>query len=119
MDRSLLTRDDLALRPGRGLRNPWLREALAAEGDPTAAPPLTGDLDCDVAIVGGGYTGLWTAYQLTERAPDLRVVVLERDICGGGRERVGARDRDVVPPAPGRRPFPTRRDADGIDDAAA
>ena len=84
MDQSLLSRDDLALRPGHGERNPWLREALAAEGNPPPAPPLDGDLDCDVAIVGGGYTGLWTAYQLTERAPDLRVVILERDICGGG-----------------------------------
>jgi Glycine/D-amino acid oxidases (deaminating) len=84
MDRSLLTRDDLALRPGRGERNPWLREALAAEGNPPPAPPPSGDLDCDVAIVGGGYTGLWTAYQLTERAPHLRVVILEQDICGGG-----------------------------------
>ena len=35
-------------------------------------------------IVGGGFTGLWTAYFLTERKPDLGVVVLEQDICGGG-----------------------------------
>jgi glycine/D-amino acid oxidase-like deaminating enzyme len=37
-----------------------------------------------VVIVGGGFTGLWTAYFLTERNPDLGVVVLEQDICGGG-----------------------------------
>ncbi len=41
-------------------------------------------MDCDVAVIGGGYTGLWTAYFLTERRPDLRIVVLEADICGGG-----------------------------------
>jgi glycine/D-amino acid oxidase-like deaminating enzyme len=84
MDSSLLTDADLALRPGRGQRSPWLREALAAEGDPEPAPPPTGDVSSDVAIVGGGYTGLWTAYQLQERAPELRVVVIEQDICGGG-----------------------------------
>lgn len=62
----------------------WLREALRAEGDPPPAPPLTESVECDVAIVGGGYTGMWTAYELTERAPGMRIVLLEQDICGGG-----------------------------------
>ena len=38
----------------------------------------------DVAILGGGYTGLWTAYQLTELAPGIRLAIVEQDICGGG-----------------------------------
>jgi glycine/D-amino acid oxidase-like deaminating enzyme len=84
MTKSLLTPDDLALRPGRGQRSPWLREALAAEGDPPPIAPHRGSLTCDVAIVGGGYTGLWTALQLQERAPELQIVILEQDICGGG-----------------------------------
>jgi glycine/D-amino acid oxidase-like deaminating enzyme len=79
-----LTADDLALRPGRGVRSPWLREALAAEADPSPLPGPSHDRSCDVAIVGGGYTGLWTALQLKERAPELEVVLLEQDICGGG-----------------------------------
>lgn len=49
-----------------------------------ARPALAGDLDADVAIVGGGYTGLWTACELLKRDPTLRVVVLERDVCGFG-----------------------------------
>jgi glycine/D-amino acid oxidase-like deaminating enzyme len=49
-----------------------------------AAPPLERDLDLDVAIVGGGYTGLWTALALREREPALRLAVLERDRCGEG-----------------------------------
>ena len=53
-----LTPGDLALRPGRGVRSPWLREALAAEGDPAPLPGPAADLAADVAIVGGGYTGL-------------------------------------------------------------
>jgi glycine/D-amino acid oxidase-like deaminating enzyme len=63
----------------------WLEEALAAEGEAdTVAPPLDGDAEADVAIVGGGYTGLWTALALKERDPDLRVVLLEADECGRG-----------------------------------
>ncbi|HEY7464024.1 MAG TPA: FAD-binding oxidoreductase [Candidatus Limnocylindria bacterium] len=79
-----LTPHDLTLRPGRGVRSPWLRDALAAEGNPPAAPPPPARLDVDVLVIGGGYTGLWTAYQLRQRAPDLRVAVVEQDICGGG-----------------------------------
>jgi glycine/D-amino acid oxidase-like deaminating enzyme len=47
-------------------------------------PPLTGPTDADVAIVGAGYTGLWTAYHLARRDPSLRIVVLERDFAGFG-----------------------------------
>ena len=84
MDRRLLTDADLRLRPGRGERSPWLRDALAVEGDPPPAGPLRGAIEADVAIIGGGYTGLWTAYQLLQESPDLGVVLLEADICGGG-----------------------------------
>src|SRR5918997_1667624 len=76
------TPDGALPTPGRQ-RSCWLREALAAE-DPSPAPGPQGDVDCDVAIIGGGYTGMWTAYELTERAPETRVVIVEQDICGGG-----------------------------------
>ena len=49
-----------------------------------ARPPLAGDLDVDVAIVGAGFTGLWTAYYLAEADPSLRIVVLEAEIAGFG-----------------------------------
>jgi glycine/D-amino acid oxidase-like deaminating enzyme len=71
-----------ALTPG-AQRSWWLRDALAADPG-QACPPLAGDVTADVVIVGGGFTGLWTAYFLTERNPNLGVVVLEQDICGGG-----------------------------------
>ena len=75
------------IRPG-DRRSYWLREALAAEppslAADVAAPPFTGRASVDIAIVGGGYTGLWTALRLRELSPDARVVLLDQDICGGG-----------------------------------
>jgi len=47
-------------------------------------PALDGDRDADVAIVGAGYTGLWTAYHLLRLDPSLRVLVVEREIAGFG-----------------------------------
>jgi glycine/D-amino acid oxidase-like deaminating enzyme len=54
--------------------------------DGSLAPraPLGGDRDADVAIVGGGLTGLWTAWYLQERDPALKIVVLEKEIAGFG-----------------------------------
>jgi glycine/D-amino acid oxidase-like deaminating enzyme len=72
-----------APRPAR--RSWWLEEALAhAEFSGPPAPPLTADTTADVAILGGGYTGMWTAWFLKERQPELDVAILESDICGGG-----------------------------------
>jgi glycine/D-amino acid oxidase-like deaminating enzyme len=78
----MLNLSGLALTPG-AQRSWWLREALALEA-PGVCPPLSRDAKADVVIVGGGFTGLWTAYFLTERNPNLGIVVLEQDICGGG-----------------------------------
>lgn len=52
--------------------------------DLTPRPALDGSTDCDVAILGAGYTGLWTAYYLLKREPGLRVVILEKEIAGFG-----------------------------------
>lgn len=46
--------------------------------------PLPGDLSVDVAIVGGGYTGLWTALYLAEAAPHLTIAVIDAHFCGFG-----------------------------------
>jgi glycine/D-amino acid oxidase-like deaminating enzyme len=75
------------VRPGER-RSFWLRETLATEppelAAAAAAPQLTGSARVDVAIVGGGYTGLWTALRIAETSPGARVAVIEADICGGG-----------------------------------
>ncbi|GGO46816.1 NAD(P)/FAD-dependent oxidoreductase [Streptomyces lasiicapitis] len=56
----------------------------ADDGLPTAREPLAGDTTADVCVVGGGYTGLWTAYYLKKAAPFLRITVLEQKFCGYG-----------------------------------
>jgi glycine/D-amino acid oxidase-like deaminating enzyme len=56
----------------------------ASLGAPARRPPLVGDRDADVCIVGAGFTGLWTAYHLTRARPELDVVVLERAWAGYG-----------------------------------
>ena len=51
---------------------------------------MKGPQDVDVAILGGGYSGLWTAYYLLRQQPSLRVAVIEKDIVGfGGSGRNG------------------------------
>jgi glycine/D-amino acid oxidase-like deaminating enzyme len=54
------------------------------DDDLAPRPALGGSLVADVAIVGAGYTGLWTAYYLAAAAPSLRVVVLEKEFAGYG-----------------------------------
>jgi Glycine/D-amino acid oxidases (deaminating) len=58
----------------------WYRDM----GVPARRATLNGRLDVDVAIVGGGYTGLWTAYYLKKDQPDLRIAVLEKEFAGFG-----------------------------------
>jgi glycine/D-amino acid oxidase-like deaminating enzyme len=54
------------------------------DDDLSSRPSLGGDSQFDVAIVGGGFPGLWTAYYLLAADPSLRICVVERDICGFG-----------------------------------
>lgn len=54
------------------------------EGSVTPRAPLRGHRDVDVAIIGGGFTGLWTARELKRRDPALTVAVLEKHVCGFG-----------------------------------
>ena len=70
--------------PALAPRSWWLDEALAHEGPVPATPALAGRHETDVAIVGGGFTGLWTALALKSRSPGLRIRLIEAQICGAG-----------------------------------
>jgi glycine/D-amino acid oxidase-like deaminating enzyme len=58
----------------------WQEEARP----PPRLPPLAGDLAVDLVVVGGGYTGMWTAWFVTELQPGARIAVLEAERCGTG-----------------------------------
>lgn len=70
--------------PLRGPANGQVSFWHAQLGQPEPGPPLEGDRNADVAIIGAGYTGLWTAYYLAQARPDLRVEVLEAQFPGYG-----------------------------------
>lgn len=61
----------------------WFKQALELE-QPQPAKPLNEDINADVAIIGGGYTGLWTAIMIKQQAPKKHVVVIEKGLCGSG-----------------------------------
>jgi glycine/D-amino acid oxidase-like deaminating enzyme len=68
----------------------WFDSLPAADSGDAGAdelrprPALSGPLDVDVVIVGGGLTGLWTAYYLAVAEPSLRIAILEKNIAGFG-----------------------------------
>ena len=66
--------------PARSL---WLQEALAAE-DGVVSEELVETVKADYCVVGGGYTGLWTALRIGELEPSASIALVEADICGGG-----------------------------------
>ncbi|MFL5757005.1 MAG: NAD(P)/FAD-dependent oxidoreductase [Chloroflexota bacterium] len=91
------------------LRSLWLEQVAEPL---TPRPPLAGDRDADVVIVGAGYTGLWTAFYLRRLMPDVRVVVLEREVAGfGASGRNGGWVMGVPPGIPERYVRTRGRDA--------
>jgi len=58
----------------------WIADA----GNPAVLPPLEGEHTADVVVIGGGYTGMWTAWHLLDADPDARVIVLEGTRFGHG-----------------------------------
>jgi len=72
-------------RPVRtsGTRSLWLREELG-NSQPYEYKHFEGHAKTDVCIVGGGFTGLWTALEIKRIAPGTDVTLVEADICGSG-----------------------------------
>ncbi len=70
----------IALIPSLSKPSFWLDDVAAGP----ARAPLEGPRDADVCVVGAGFTGLWTAYELKRANPALEVVVLEAECVGFG-----------------------------------
>lgn len=77
----------------------WLE---TCSDDLTPRPPLQRSTDVDIAILGGGYTGLWSAYYLLRGNPNLKLAILEREIVGfGASGRNGGWCSSKFPVSPG------------------
>ncbi|MBD3894557.1 FAD-dependent oxidoreductase [Halomonas sp. ML-15] len=61
------------------IRTPFWQETVPPQ---VACPALSAETTCDLAVIGGGFTGLWCALKARERYPDARIVVLEASLCG-------------------------------------
>ena len=72
------------LKPPLPARRSWWIEEARAHRTDEVSRALAGPLEVDVAVVGGGYTGLWTALALRERDPSLRVALFEAREIGDG-----------------------------------
>ncbi len=76
---------DFHFRPWRGpprVRSLWMENALAREDCDTRT--FAGDASYDVCIIGGGFTGLWTAIRLREFDAGIGIAIVEADLCGAG-----------------------------------
>jgi glycine/D-amino acid oxidase-like deaminating enzyme len=62
----------------------WLEEAATALGPVEPAPPIWADTSADVLVVGGGYLGMWTAWQLKQLEPEIDVLLVDDELCGHG-----------------------------------
>ena len=64
-------------------QSPWFKEALELEGE-LEINTLNSREIADICIVGGGYTGLWTALKIKEKNPKTNIIIIEKDLCGSG-----------------------------------
>ena len=61
----------------------WFSDAIAKEKN-IKINKLKENINADICIVGGGYTGLWTAIKIKEKHPITKIVIIEKDLCGSG-----------------------------------
>ena len=61
----------------------WFAEALQSEGK-LKINKLENDIATDICIIGGGFTGLWTALKIKEKKPSINITIIEKDLCGSG-----------------------------------
>ena len=64
-------------------QSPWFVEALQKEGD-LKVNQLDSNLNTAICIIGGGFTGLWTALKIKEKNIATNIIIIEKDLCGSG-----------------------------------
>ena len=64
-------------------QSPWFTEALQSENN-LEINKLENNIITDICIVGGGFTGLWTALKIKEKNSSINIVIVEKDLCGSG-----------------------------------
>ena len=64
-------------------QSPWFIEALEKEKN-LEVNQLDLNLDTDICIIGGGFTGLWAALKIKEKKPSTNIILIEKDLCGSG-----------------------------------
>ena len=64
-------------------QSPWFIEALQKEKE-LKVNQLDLNLNTDICIIGGGFTGLWTAIKIKEKKPESNIIIIEKDLCGSG-----------------------------------
>ena len=64
-------------------QSPWFVEALQKEID-LKVNQLDLHHNTDICIIGGGFTGLWTALKIKEKNPSANIIIIEKDLCGSG-----------------------------------
>ena len=62
----------------------WMDSLEGSAGDISRRPGPSGSFETDVCIIGAGLTGLWTAYELQRRSPNLSITLVEREFAGFG-----------------------------------
>jgi glycine/D-amino acid oxidase-like deaminating enzyme len=86
----------------------WFKQLYPPGGEPLVArPALKRSREADVCIVGAGYTGLWTAYELRRADPSLDVILLEAEVAGYGAS--GRNGGAVIAQLNGSRAYWTKR----------
>ena len=89
----------------------WFSDAIAKEKN-IKINQLKDNIKTDICIVGGGYTGLWTAIKIKEKKPSTNIVLIEKDLCGSG---ASGRNGGCMIPLSSK--FPAMKKIVGIKDA--
>ena len=89
----------------------WFSDAIAKEKN-IKINELSNNINTDICVVGGGFTGLWTALKIKEKNSSINITIIEKDLCGSGAS--GRNGGCMIPQST---KFLAMKETVGIDDA--